>query len=77
MIFEGNFLPSDGSLKGKEGCTYTMHGGFCLETQKFPDAINQKFKDDSVLRPGQVLSKLSITQVTRAYDFFNFSGVST
>ncbi len=30
-----------------------MHGGFCLETQAFPDSVNQKdFPEDSVLRPG-------------------------
>jgi len=52
-IFSGNFLPTDDSLKGKGGCVYPMHGGFCLETQAFPDSINQKdFPEDSVLRPG-------------------------
>ena len=29
------------SLRGKEGAIYKKHGGFCLETQKFPDSINQ------------------------------------
>ena len=24
-----------------QGATYGKHGGFCLETQKFPDSINQ------------------------------------
>merc|ERR1712203_863328 len=41
-------------LKGKNGSFYGKHGGFCLETQTFPDAINQSFDHDSILRPGQV-----------------------
>ena len=33
---------------------YRYHGGFCLETQKFPDSINQPNFPDCVLRPGGV-----------------------
>ena len=29
------------------------HGGFCLETQKFPDSINQPVFPSCVVRPGQ------------------------
>ena len=53
-FYTGNYLPSDGSLKGKDGCTYEKHGGFVLETQKYPDAINKGFDDAGILRPGQV-----------------------
>ena len=54
----GNFLPEDGSLEGKEGFVYKMHGGFCLETQAYPDSINQhNFPQDSVLRPGERIIK--------------------
>ena len=41
------------SLVGKEGAVYRKHGGFCLETQKFPDSINQPAFPNSVVRPGQ------------------------
>jgi aldose 1-epimerase len=31
-----------------------MHSGFCLETQAFPDSINQPdFPEDTILRPGK------------------------
>jgi galactose mutarotase-like enzyme len=34
-------LAADGSLRGKGGAVYAKHAGLCLETQGFPDAINQ------------------------------------
>ena len=63
-FYTGNYLPTDGCLKGKDGCSYDKHGGFVLETQKYPDAINKKFGHDPILRPGQVYDH----QVT--YKFF-------
>lgn len=39
QFYTGNFL--DGSLRGKGGATYPKHSGFCLETQSWPDAVNQ------------------------------------
>ena len=53
-FYTGNYLPKDKSLVGKSGCAYQKHGGFVLETQKYPDSINQKFGHDYILRPGQV-----------------------
>lgn len=38
QVYTGNYL--DGSLTGKGGAVYRKHGGICLETQKFPDAIH-------------------------------------
>jgi hypothetical protein len=32
---------ADSSLLGKGGAVYEKHAGLCLETQGFPDAINQ------------------------------------
>ena len=57
-IFTGNFLPKDASLEGKSGAKYGKHGGFCAETQIYPDAINQIHQNknfpDVVIRPGDV-----------------------
>jgi aldose 1-epimerase len=51
QFYTGNFL--DGSQKGK-GATYVRHAGLCLETQKFPNAINvEGWRDQVILRPGQ------------------------
>lgn len=30
----------DGAVAGKGGVHYLKHGAFCLETQKYPDAVN-------------------------------------
>jgi aldose 1-epimerase len=51
QFYTGNFL--DGSVKGK-GTTYGQYGALCLETQKFPNAINiPAWQDQVILRPGQ------------------------
>ena len=50
QFYTGNFL--DGSLVGK-GATYVQHAALCLETQKFPNAINvPAWRDQVILRPG-------------------------
>ena len=51
QFYSGNFL--DGSHTGK-GATYVQYAGLCLETQKFPNAINiPAWQDQVILRPGQ------------------------
>jgi len=58
QFYTGNFLPKDASLEGKSGAKYGKHGGFCAETQIYPDAINQIHQNmnfpDVVIRPGDV-----------------------
>ncbi|MBT6641865.1 MAG: galactose-1-epimerase, partial [Planctomycetaceae bacterium] len=39
QVYTGNYL--DSSLKGKSGITYKQHAAICLETECFPDAVNQ------------------------------------
>ena len=51
QFYTGNFL--DGTLKGHNGTVYGKHGGFCLETQHFPDSPNQPKFPTTVLKPGQ------------------------
>lgn len=40
QFYTGNCLPEGQTLKGKTGFI-RKHGAFCLETQVYPDAINQ------------------------------------
>lgn len=40
QFYTGNYLPEDDSLVGKGGSNYRKHGTICLETQIYPDAIN-------------------------------------
>jgi aldose 1-epimerase len=51
QLYTGNFL--DGSLRGKAGATYPQHSLLCLETQNFPNAVNQPTFPSPVLRPGR------------------------
>lgn len=51
QFYTGNFL--DGTLKGKGGAVYPRHSGFCLETQNWPDAVNQPHFPSVVLQPGE------------------------
>ena len=50
QFYCGNFL--DGRLKGKSGKTYVHRGGFCLETQHYPDSPNQPKFPSTILKPG-------------------------
>jgi aldose 1-epimerase len=50
QFYCGNFL--DGRLKGKAGKTYVHRGGFCLETQHYPDSPNQPAFPSTILEPG-------------------------
>ena len=53
QFYSGNFL--DG-FAGKTGATYPKHSGFCLEPQKFPDAVNQSQFESCILKPGETYS---------------------
>lgn len=58
QFYSGKFL--DGSNKGK-GSTYDQYDGFCLETQKFPNAINvPAWKDQVILKPGQTYKHVMV-----------------
>lgn len=59
QFYIGNYLPKDG-LAGKDGKTYIYRGGFCLESQTFPDSPNQKGFPSPVLRPGETYKQTTI-----------------
>jgi len=62
QFYTGNFL--NGSINGK-GTTYGQYAGLCLETQKFPNAINvPAWQDQVILRPGQTYRHLMIHKFT-------------
>jgi aldose 1-epimerase len=50
QFYSGNFL--DGSIVGKDQMKYQRHAGLCLETQGWPDAINQEKFPSVVIEPG-------------------------
>lgn len=58
QFYTGNFL--DGSVRGK-GATYVQYAALCLETQKFPNAINvPSWENQVIVRPGEVYTHVMI-----------------
>ena len=57
QLYSGGFLDGE---PGKGGARYAKHGGLCLETQLFPDAVNRSEQPGAfpsvVLRPGEMYS---------------------
>ncbi|MBR4342650.1 MAG: galactose mutarotase [Lachnospiraceae bacterium] len=50
QFYAGNFIKE---MKGKNGATYSKRYGVCLETQFFPNAINQNNFDSPLLKAGE------------------------
>ena len=65
QFYTSNFL--DGTVKGKAKSIYGKHSAFCLETQKYPDSINQEGTEgwhSIILHPGETYSHIDV------YKFF-------
>jgi aldose 1-epimerase len=64
QLYIGNFMPKadapDNQMVGKSGKKYTYRGGFCLETQHFPDSPNQPTFPSTVLKPGETFASQTI-----------------
>ncbi|XP_011146181.1 aldose 1-epimerase isoform X2 [Harpegnathos saltator] len=62
QFYTSNSLPerNDTAVIGKNGAQYFKHAAFCLETQNYPDAINNKNFPNSVLRPGDVYEHIVV-----------------
>lgn len=57
QFYAGNFL---NNVKGKADQLYPKRGGFCLETQHFPDSPNQPGFPSVVLQPGERYMETSV-----------------
>jgi len=64
QLYIGNFLPkadaADNPMTGKSGKKYIYRGGFCLETQHYPDSPNQPKFPSTVLKPGEVFASQTV-----------------
>lgn len=58
QFYTGNFL--DSSLRGKEGAVYQHRGGFCMETQHYPDSPNRPEFPNTILRPGEIYQSTTV-----------------
>ena len=61
QFYGGNFL---NGAKGKGGKTYDYRSGFCLETQHYPDSVNQPNFPPIILRPGETYKHTCVYQIT-------------
>ena len=50
QFYAGNFIPE---VAGKNGASYRPRCGFCLETQFYPNSINQEGFAKPVLKAGE------------------------
>lgn len=58
QLYTANHM--DGSVVGTGGVKYPRHGGFCLETQHYPDSINQPHFPSVLLRPGETFHTTTV-----------------
>jgi aldose 1-epimerase len=61
QFYGGNFL--DGA-KGKGGKAYAYRSGFCLETQHYPNSVNEPKFPPIILRPGETYRHTCVYQIT-------------
>ena len=59
QLYAGNFLKND---NGKENTQYKARDGFCLETQYYPNSINQAGFPDSVFGPDREYDSVTVYQ---------------
>eukprot|EP00249_Psilotum_nudum_P019750 c27402_g2_i1 orf=687-1244(+) len=57
QFYSGNFLDH---IKGKGGAVYNKHAGLCLETQGFPNAVNEPKFPSVIASPGQVYKHVMV-----------------
>ena len=57
QFYSGNFI--DEGVKGKSGAVYGKRHGFCLETQYYPNAINQEGFAKPVLKAGETFESVT------------------
>ncbi len=64
QFYSGNFMEK--GIIGKAGHVYHHRGGFCLETQHFPDSPNQPDFPSTILDPGVIYEHTTIYRFSAA-----------
>mgnify|MGYP000845668133 CR=1 FL=1 len=54
QLYTGNHITP---RAGKRGAGYAERGGFCMETQHFPDAVNKPAFPSPILKKGEIFSE--------------------
>jgi aldose 1-epimerase len=50
----------NGTLVGKRGEAFPLHAGLCLETQHYPDSVNEPGFPSTILRPGETFRSTTV-----------------
>ncbi|HLO91792.1 MAG: aldose epimerase family protein [Chloroflexota bacterium] len=58
QFYSANFL--DAKFTGKSGTLYGAYSGFCLETQHFPDSVNNPHFPKTLLEAGEIFQESTI-----------------
>ncbi|KAH9719759.1 Aldose 1-epimerase [Citrus sinensis] len=61
QFYTSNML---GKVKGKDGFVYSNYAGFCLETQGFPDSVNNPNFPSQVVNPGETYNHVMVYRFT-------------
>ncbi|MCD8086853.1 MAG: galactose mutarotase [Clostridiales bacterium] len=59
QFYSANFVQDDPVGHGKGDTVYPQRGGFCLETQHYPDSPNRPEFPSTVLRPGEAYHQVT------------------
>ena len=62
QLYVGNYIRN--GLKGKNGAVYNKRSGFCLETQFFPDSVNQENFESPIFSAGKKYDYTTIYKFT-------------
>ena len=60
-FYSGNFL--DGEVPGKGGKAYEKRSGFALETQDWPDAVNNRDFPSVILKKGEEYRRKTVWKI--------------
>ena len=60
QFYTGNYIHEDSVRFGKKGDKYPQYGGFCLETQHYPDSPHFPDFPNTVLAPGSRFSEKTV-----------------
>ncbi|KAK6117973.1 hypothetical protein DH2020_048288 [Rehmannia glutinosa] len=61
QFYTSNML---GDTVGKDGFVYKKYGGFCLETQGFPDSVNHRNFPSQIVNPGDSYRHVMVYRFT-------------
>ena len=63
QLYSGNFLLGE---KGKGGAVYARRTGVCLETQYFPNAVNEPRFPSAILKAGDTWTSRTVWELSQA-----------